>query len=288
MRSALAATASLTILLVASCWSLEPWLPEDISRAHLLNRMRWPIPKHAVHLRWYDLTLPIQNQEILEEIWREADEQILAAELRPVLRGNGLRVGILADRVPASLGQLVSQVGNVQVLSLLLTPGQAHFQPLGARQDYLACPVSYGGECAIAEFASAQPGLCFEIREAGDSSLHLAVIPAVRHQPTTPAQWLWGNSSSWPLATGETETRLAFLAVNVQLSPKDLLVLGATNQPGPHLGAYLFNDPQLQCTHIILVRRLPKIEKNSPSKEYSSLFPSPGNSTSLEVGAAIP
>ncbi|MCS7168540.1 MAG: hypothetical protein NZ914_13040 [Gemmatales bacterium] len=218
------------------------------------------------------------SRQALEELWRQTDEQIVDAELRPLLRANGLRCGILAGTIPPALrSRLLSAPTAPQLFHFFLARGQAHFHPCGGPWRYLACPIYYAGESTIAEFSDAQLGLSFQWTNNKSNDEEFVVIPAVRHRLTNPAPFLWSEKNCWPLATGESETQLAFLKIPLALTTQQTLVLGAYLDKEPSLGSYLFQDPQTQQTRVLLVRLRADGDKATPGNDSSSLFPNPAN-----------
>lgn len=264
-------------MLIPGCWSLEPWLPQEFPRERLFSRTSWPYPDNAVYLRWYEFPLPMDQPRSLDDLWQQTDEQIVSPEFRPLLRANGLRLGLFTGRLPPSLRQHLSQTNTApQVLSLLLQSGKEHFQAIGHKHNFLACPVHCSGECSVAEFADAQLGISLQARY-DNNGVHLSITPSVRHRQAPSAKLLWAEPTPWPLITGETETRFAFLTITATLSPKDLLIISAARPQEPSLGTALFVDAQTKQVRVLVVRHLANTNRPASNQDYNSLFPNPAN-----------
>ncbi|MDW8223568.1 MAG: hypothetical protein RMJ82_11520 [Gemmatales bacterium] len=271
-------TSAITLIPLAGCWTVEPWLPQHFPHDRGFTRLNPTIPNNAAHLRWYELSLAREHLEVLDQLWRETDEQIVASEIRPLLRANGLRAGVLAGRVPIQLTEAISRAPSPpQLLTLFLPPGQSQFQPLGTRNPYLTCPISYAGESSVVEFSEAQPGLTLEWHTNSNGSREFTITPAIRHRPAMPVKFLWNQENCWPLATGESETLLAFLKMTVPLKPQDTLVLGAHLEKESSLGTCLFSDAERGCIRVILVRYAGGTDKGCTPNDYKSLFPNPSH-----------
>lgn len=282
-------SAAIALLPLLGCWTFDPWVPEDFPRDRLFQRPALPKPSQAVYIRWYDLSIPPDAVDALQDLWRETDEQIVPLELRPLLQANGFRVGVLADRLPASLRQRISQ-GNtpLQIYTLLVTPGKPHFQPMGSKQAFLTCPVHYLGECSVAEFPEAQPGLVLEITDRDTSCNRLTITPVIRHRQREAIKLLWAQEASWPTATGETETRFAFLNIAVNLSPKDILVIGANRGFERSLGSCFFDGPRIGETRLAVLRQALSMEKLPSPQENQGVFPNFAKSFATEEKGAKP
>lgn len=270
------AWAALPVLSMLGCWSLESWAPQDFPQHDFRKAFQLPLPADAAVFQLCDITLSQASRQVLQAIWDDADEQVLAAHLRPLLRVNGFRIGVLArgygagwppPRMPAS--------PPPKLFQLLLRPGKNHFLPMGDPIVYLTCPVYYAGESSVAEFTQAQGGLLLEMLDRQGEGVALRVEPVIRHQQTDPTRLLWPTQSAWPLTVQHSETRFPFLAASITLRPQETLLLGAHHESDRALGCILFDDPDHKQTHLILLSFLGGLDALRPGSESNTLFPQP-------------
>ena len=268
--------AVLLVLSMLGCWSLESWLPQDFPQHDFRKAFQLPLPADAAVFQLCDITLSQAPRQVLQAIWDDADEQVIAAHLRPLLRANGFRIGVLArgygNRWPPTV---MPASPPPKLFQLLLRPGKNHFVPMGDPVVYLACPIYYAGESCVAEFSQAQGGLLVEMIDWQRDGVGLRVEPVIRHQQTDPTRLLWPTQSAWPLTVQHSETRFPFLAASITLRPQETLLLGANHENDRALGCILFEDPDHKQTHLISLSFLGGPEALRPGSKSNTLFPQP-------------
>src|SRR5262245_13215970 len=104
------------MMLGAACLSLAGcFLVEPMGKALWPKRQRpgeGPVGPDVVVMDVSVLVAPVGDRYVNEEVWTEADEQVLSAEARAALRDSGLRVGIVTGRSDKLLELLTSKRSN--------------------------------------------------------------------------------------------------------------------------------------------------------------------------------
>jgi hypothetical protein len=268
--------ALLTALSLLGCWNLDSWLPRDFPQQEFRKGLRLTLPDDIAAFRLYDIVFPLSAGASFALIWRDADEQIIPAHLRPLLRINGFRIGVLARADPAAWRNSDSCLSSPPKASrLLLRPGKTHFLAMSEPVAYLTCPVYYAGECSVAEFSQAQGGLLLEFLGRHEDGIGLRIEPVIRHQQSDATRLLLPGQSSWPLAVPLSETRFPFLAATLTLRPLETLLLGASREQVPSFGSTIFDDPQKGHTHLLLLSFVGDLERVSPARDNQALFSQP-------------
>ncbi len=268
--------ALLAVFGLLGCWNLDSWLPHDFPQQEFRKGLRLTLPDDIAAFRLYDIAFPLAAGESLALIWRDADEQIIAAHLRPLLRSNGFRIGVLARADPAAWRNSDTYLPTPSKASqLFLRPGRSHFLAMSEPVAYLTCPVYYAGECSVAEFSQAQGGLLLEFLGRHEDGVGLRIEPVIRHQQSDATRLLLPGQSSWPLAMPLSETRFPFLAATLTLRSTETLLLGASREQVPSFGTTIFDDPHKGHTHFLLLSFLGDLERVSPARDNQALFPQP-------------
>ena len=85
--------------------------PEDPAAGSVgaLASTSGPAPEAPRHMVFAVMLLEYRYDEValIEQLWRETDQQSIAAAERQVLDRNGFRAGLLASQIPPSLGELL-------------------------------------------------------------------------------------------------------------------------------------------------------------------------------------
>jgi len=277
------------VLSLLGCWNLDSWLPRDFPQQEFRKGLRLTLPDDMAAFRLHDIVFPLAAGESLALIWRDADEQIIAAHLRPLLRINGFRIGVLARADPAAWRNSDPSLPSPPKVShLFLRPGKTHFLTMSEPVAYFTCPVYYAGECSVAEFSQAHGGLLLEFLGRHEDGLGLRIEPVIRHQQSDATRLLLPGQSAWPLAVPLNETRFPFLAATLTLRPTETLLLGASRERVPSFGSTIFDDPQKGHTHFLLLSFLGDLERVSPARDNQALFPQPITKAKPDDPAPIP
>ncbi len=234
-------------------------------------------PSDVVTLEIGVMTLHSESQEQLEEIWRQADVQVLPFELRQQLDANGIRVGVLGHQLPAKMTQLLhinrplmTSDGNLLVSSrknLSDTPGQNLFSFQRLKQLQLG--EEYWLPCAaqvpemswvIKNDQSHRSGVCqlaecgFSLSHVlhGENSIKLWLRPMIRHGQT---KLRYGVDHESLLIT-EKQEQLPLRELNIDhpLRLGQTLIVSSTSTP-TGIGSHFFApSTAIDGRHLLLIR----------------------------------
>jgi hypothetical protein len=170
---------------------------------------------------------PLGGRTVNEEIWREADEQVIPLEMRGTLEANGYRIGTIGGTAPPVLQTLLASprsVASAQRAALKL--GKPLFVPLGRGDTPCALKVVQEGETTALTLDKAQCGLALEIALADDGDLVLRFEPRVRHGDQQLSPRPAADRSDWTLTAGRPEEKYPRLAWEVSLAANEYVLIG--------------------------------------------------------------
>lgn len=200
------------------------------------------------------VSLPVGDAALYPKIWDTADEQPFPPELRKSLDTNGLRVGILGQRLPNDLQKLLDTNPK---LAESLTKGDVSELELDGGRQHL--PVR-AGHRAIVKASTVYPNLPVLISEdgrlrgqqltearcvfslksypQGDGRTKIVLTPEIEHGEAK-TRWV-GSEGMMIQQTGQEKLVLDRLRFEATLRPGESLLVGpAVEDKG--LGEYFFS-----------------------------------------------
>ncbi|ADV61119.1 hypothetical protein Isop_0526 [Isosphaera pallida ATCC 43644] len=192
------------------------------------------------------LTGPLNDQVLSEDLWTLADEQIVSAEQRALLAANGLRVGRLSGGPPAVVEERLrgAAMGKVDVARLNLPDGERTMINL-ASAEHASLLLNRGGRIQGKDYVKLNGVLRVTARHHGARDVRIHLIPEVHHgeltrgfvPDVTPGTF---GSQQFLVRQGQTEDAFRELALEVDLRPDQLLILGGLPGHGQSLGGFYF------------------------------------------------
>lgn len=235
------AVAGLAAMSVAGCTSIKT--PDEIS-ARLLPPPR--LSPDSVILEIGYAQLPLTDQATYDEVWKLADEQALAIELRQELARNGLRCGILGKRIPEKIRTLMDQKGTaVDQRSEDLDVGEVQvdrqtrrLQCRAARRAKILCSKSFDqlsllmrdqGAVRGQQLHHAQCLFGLKPYPQGDGRVQIDLLPEVEHGDLK-QQWVAGEGTMMQ-RIGREKVTFDALRIALTLVPGQMIVASAAEQP---------------------------------------------------------
>jgi hypothetical protein len=207
---------------------------------------------------------PFGDARANEELWRELDEQVLAADLRERLMRNGFRVGVVDGQIPVVLSELMElgdktapsdeiKGSNITELDSKSTVARQHMQLNPGRTGeimvsglYEQLPVlladshSLGGDT----YNQAQAVYNLKAFPTPDGRVRLDLTPEVQHDQ--PRQRRIEDQGVLRFDFNKPKRVFDDLAITAKLSPGGMLVLTSLpNLPGS-LGHYFFTETETE------------------------------------------
>jgi hypothetical protein len=211
---------------------------------------------------------PADSAELNGQLWEEADEQQLPADVRQRLERNGFRQGVIGGQVPTALAKLLAlkqeapapgepQRANVAELAIKPRVTARYLQtPAGRRNevqasgvyDRLPVLVSESGELGGQTYCQAQAVFALAAFPQPDGRVKLDLVPEIHHDQ--PRQHWIGEQAAWRLETSRPKRVFDDLKVSTLLRPGTILLL--SGQPGREgsLGHYFFSEGDSQDHHV--------------------------------------
>ena len=205
--------------------------------------------------------VPHQQQELLEALWKEVDEQVLAPDVKSRLTGNGFRAGIIGASIPEPLSRLMEikgrglresleeevplekNHGSSLTLSKIQTlqPGKIAVIPtLDQPVDRIPVLTSAGGSFAAELYRNAMTSLSVAAEPLPDGSVSFELTPFLTFGDAAPVtKYQYGQL----IRTTEQPTKtFDELRGNFPLRPGQFLVIGPSDKYVAGLGRYFFTQ----------------------------------------------
>ncbi|NLF70440.1 MAG: hypothetical protein GX575_15515 [Candidatus Anammoximicrobium sp.] len=221
----------LTIAVFAGC---SPWSTSPAGKSLLQAAKMSP---DSVVVEFALLDLADVQQDLVSDLWREADEQHVSTELRQELTQNGLRCGVLGNQLPswitdrlADRGRLLQldQAERTAVVSDVLTQRRIQCRANQHRSVPVASKckeLELGGPNSekLSKYVDAQCHLGIRAIPKGDGRVELELVPEIQHGP--PRQRWVGGDGLFRLDASRDSIRYDALRVCATLVPGQTLIL---------------------------------------------------------------
>lgn len=212
----------------------------------LIDRVRGiggPSGPDAVFIEYTIIERPAGNAEMNRGIWKQIDELALPSETRALLGENGFRCGVIGGLLPSELETLIqnprSAIGSRQRRLYVNNPAVITLSGPNALAEYQVRPTLEGTE-TTAHFENAKFAMNFVPVHGTDGRTKLKCVPEVEF--TDKKHWTPTGATGEGWANNKPLERYQGLAFEVNLSPREFLVIGADFNRGNWLGNRMFND----------------------------------------------
>lgn len=190
--------------------------------------------------------LPLTEKAAYDEVWNLADEQSLSLELRQELTRNGLRCGILGKEIPERIRLLMDNqekgadkrsedldVGEVEVdrktRRLQCRAARRAKVLCSKRFDQLSLLMRDNGAVRGRQLQQAQCLMALKPYPQGDGRVQIDLLPEVEYGELK-QQWVGGEGTLMQ-RVGRDKVAFDALRISLKLSPGQMLVTSATEQP---------------------------------------------------------
>ena len=254
-----------TALAVVSCSGCARWKKAVAADDEVSPLAPLAGARDGVSLEVFFVTLPEVERDQLDNIWKDADEQKYATELRRRLAQHGFRVGTVASPAPAVLESLLRRKSSgadgtiakldadptVSRKSMSLrfdSPGQILASDIQPRVPLLTFK---DGKLRGRDYDQAQ-GL-FAVRATeGDGGRVVIELEPELHHGTAGQQWT-GRDGRFVLESNRPKEVFAELATRSGLSPGQILLVGGNKSRPGSLGDLFFTRDVAGQRHVRLL-----------------------------------
>lgn len=212
----------------------------------------------SVVLDIFTARFPQGEEDPIGPLWNEVDEQAFPAEVRRRLAENGFRVGVVGDRIPAKLAQLLelkdqapkpSDPGETLVTNLESEPRvvRRHLQLRANQQseivtsevyDQLAVLIRDGNDVYGRPYPKAKGVLQLKSTPDRDGRVRVELLPQLQYGEVQ--QRFTGSYGAFKLETGPSRRDFDSLAMSAALTPGSMIVLSSVPNRSGALGHHFF------------------------------------------------
>jgi hypothetical protein len=207
-------------------------------------------PKRCA-LQVFLVTRPAGDPIVNDDVWREADAQVLGDDARRALEANGLRVGRITGELPVAVRALMDAPGADKVvpITLIRMSGDSTLIDLGPPRPQTHILLNRGDGVVVGKvYDQAKPHLRLTATFDDADGIALRIVPELHHGPVRQG---WGpapvgafEERQFVPRTGQEEDTFRDLAATLPLKPGQIAVIGARGgKAGGRLGDLLFNEP---------------------------------------------
>lgn len=240
-RQLLAAVPAWAAATLAGCAQVK--VPDDLP-ARLLPAAR--MSPDSVVLEIGYAQLPLAEPALYDEVWKQADEQALALDLRQELARNGLRCGILGKRIPEKVRSLMDQKNtladkrseDLDVGQIEVDRQTRRLQCRTGRRAKILCSKSFsqlslltrqGGSVRGRQLEKAQCLFALKPYPQSDGRVQIDLLPEVEHGEVK-QQWVAGEGTMMQ-RVGRDRLTFEPLRISLSLAPGQMIVVSAIDQP---------------------------------------------------------
>ncbi len=242
MRRAQVVFLGLLALSLGSCVNDRP-----ARSTSLIDRMRGiggPSGPDAVVIEYYLVERPAGDAAMNRHIWKQIDELVIPSETRALLGENGLRCGVSGALLPSELEAMIQNprgpYGKGRERRLYVNnPASIAVAGPVALAEFQVRPSLEGSESAV-RFENAKFSMNFVPSHGGTGRVILKCTPELEFNDRR--KWLPTGAAGDAWAGQKPVERYENLSFEVNLSPRDFLVIGADFDRGKWLGNQMFAD----------------------------------------------
>ena len=220
-------------------------------------------------------------------LWREIDEQHLAAELRQALLANGLRTGILGPQIPKELqtylsadAESPSQQAEALATGDVTSLRQVIQSDAGERSELIVVPeigkdtvvvLNEGVAVRAERFSNGQAIFALHTYPAGDGTVQVELIPELQHGEAR-HQWAPGNGT-FRHDYGREEQVFEQFRFSLPLRPGQTLLVTASDDLKGLGNLYFGPRTQIAGERRLLLIRLARTQTDDRFSPASQLAP---------------
>jgi hypothetical protein len=202
--------------------------------------------------------LPQGNEDFSGPLWNEVDEQAFPAEVRRRLAENGFRLGLVGERIPGKLAEVLeltdqvpsqSEAGETVMTSLESEPRvtRRHLQLRANQQSEIVTSEVYerlpvltcdSGDVCGRTYPKAQGVLLAKAFPDRDGRVRLDLLPQLQYGEVQ--QRFTGRYGAFKLETGRSRRDFDHLAVSATLAPGSMIVMSCLPHCTGGLGHHFF------------------------------------------------
>ena len=288
MRTQLHLGAALCLLaaIAGGCRLLNE---EAVVQGHSPLRPARPSPDSVtMEIIW--ARFPAGDPAINTDAWREIDETQLPPSVQRELANNGMRAGVIGNRLPEAIAHALHQGESAPEQSAPISEGQTiqlsaepivhgrvrrlrrnQRSEIQASEVYASLPllVSGGRELSGRTYQQAQAIYSLRVDPQPNRAVHVELTPEIHHGAAR-IRWTGGDDGilrQAPLRDREVFEKLRFM---VRLAPGEMLILTSLPDAGSQLGHYFHtvdsaDGPQQKLILIRLAEMPPSNTFDNPA-----------------------
>lgn len=234
------------------------------------------LPSDAVTFDALLIQVPYHERDLIQQLWKEVDEQEVGREERSRLNENGFRMGIIGASLPPSLSTLLTLKGRplrstleeetsltpdesgptVASKSVTLQAGNKSLIDIWGDDVVANIPVlkNENGELLGKSYSDARTLVTVSIRPNSDGSVQFEMIPFLRYGDP---EMVTRYQRAQLVRTQEQPTKtFDQVRSRLNLRPGQFLVMGAYDEFHPGLGHYFFTRGTEDIRQKLLIIRL--------------------------------
>lgn len=241
MRRVRVLCLGLLALSLAGCLNDRP-----VRSSSLIDRVRGmggPSGPDAVYIEYTVVERPAGNAAMNRLVWSNVDELVVPSEARALLSENGIRAGVVGGLLPSELEAMLqnpsSALGSRHRRLFVNNAAPITISGPVPQAEFLLRPTAEAKESSV-RFDNAKFILNLTPRHGEPGRVLLTCTPEIEHHDKKRWMPLGAVGDAW--ASQKPVERFASLAFEVNLSPREFLVIGADYSRNGWFGNQIFSD----------------------------------------------
>lgn len=213
-----------------------------------------------VTLKIHILARQLHDPLVNSAVWGQADEQVVAPELRRDLAANGLRVGLLTGGIPAEVEAAINAPPPHKVTPVVVQLPDGERSPISLSDPTPTATVlmSQHGHATARDFKDASGWIRVTATQEGPTTVALRLVPEIHHG-TVLRRYDSLSINSAPNALnpmqfmvkdGQQEDAIRDLVATLSVHPGQVAVIGCDPDRRGNLGAFLFTQPEAKSDRL--------------------------------------
>jgi hypothetical protein len=214
-------------------------------------------PKRC-NLRLAVLSRPLHDEVLNDVLWRVADEQTLAPEVRRTLEANGLRMGMIVGSLPREVEDLLnaSAPHKVDPTQLLVSSGENTLFSMNTAASKVSLLLNHDDRVVGKDYADASGYLRLTATQDGPTGVTLRFVPELHHGPiqhrfAADAATNPFSVQQFVMKDGQQEDTIRELAATLTLQPGQIAVVGCRPERERSLGHFLLTEPESNSDRLL-------------------------------------
>lgn len=192
------------------------------------------------------LSRPLRDAAINDAVWRVADEQVIAPEVRRALEVNGLRIGLITGELPAEVDAILKAPppNRVEPLQLLLPDGDKTLISLSDPAPEVSLLLNREGRAFGKDYKDASGWYRLTVNQSSENAVSLRLVPEIHHGPFQRAFSALPTAGTFSpqqfmQKDGQQEDTLRELAATLIVQPNQIVAIGCRAEADRSLGSFL-------------------------------------------------